>query len=155
MADAMTNLLDSASAEAVQNLSPIIASLFLRPKRLRVLRIERIGAHAAGHIGVVLDLGDVTVLAIVAATASAGATMPLQTVVAAPCGTALYLKAGAPGGVAALIESISCWSASGVMWRLSSVRMPPGSTAMARTPRSLCRRSNSTANRTLAVFERP
>jgi hypothetical protein len=67
MADAMTNLLDSASAEAVQNLSPIIASLFLRPKRLRVLRIERIGAHAAGHIGVVLDLGDVTVLAIVAA----------------------------------------------------------------------------------------
>jgi hypothetical protein len=28
MADAMPNLLDSASAEAFQNLSPIIASLF-------------------------------------------------------------------------------------------------------------------------------
>ncbi|MEJ1977145.1 MAG: hypothetical protein WDN49_14550 [Acetobacteraceae bacterium] len=37
----------------------------------------------------------------------------------------------------------------------SSVAIPPGCTAVARMPPALWRRSNSTANRILAVFERP
>jgi len=65
------------------------------------------------------------------------------------------LKAGSLDGVAAAIQSTSAWMDSGVMCRPSSVWMPPGCTAVARTPLALCRRSNSTANRMLAVFERP
>src|ERR1700685_2047190 len=41
------------------------------------------------------------------------------------------------------------------MWRPSSVCMPPGCTAAARTPRSRCRWSKATAKRMFAVFERP
>jgi hypothetical protein len=88
-------------------------------------------------------------------TTSAGATKPLQTVVAVPCPMVLKgsrLPAGrakpnlAARRCARRSAGRSDISHSGTKCRPSSVGITPGRTAVARTPWSRCRRSNSTVN---------
>src|SRR5258708_35958217 len=68
----------------------------------------------------------------------------------------LNWKGGRPSAVSwALIRSTVASSSPGCRCRPSSVRIPPGCSAVALTPRARWRRSNSTANRMLAVLDRP
>src|SRR3546814_8929138 len=79
-----------------------------------------------------------------------------QTDVAAPCAIDFCSNGASPEALAAAVICLNRAAiCSGGTSRPRSVAMAPGCTAAARIARALWRRSNSTAKRILAVFERP